>query len=64
MVDFIIIAGLAVVVVAAVRYIYKEKKSGAKCIGCSAGNCGCCCGASGFPANSAKSCGCGNSDRK
>ena len=64
MVDFIIIAGLAVVVAAAARYIYKAKKSGAKCIGCSAGDCGGCCGASGSSVNSAKSCGCGNSDTK
>ena len=39
MADVIIIAVLAVIVIAAARYIYKAKKSGAKCIGCSAGNC-------------------------
>jgi len=64
MIDFIIVAILAVVVAAAARYIYKAKKSGAKCIGCTGGDCGGCCGASGFPGNSAKSCGCGNSDTK
>jgi len=42
MADLIIIAVLAVVLFAAARYIYKAKKSGAKCIGCSAGSCGCC----------------------
>ena len=63
MVDFIIIAGLAVVVVAAVRYIYKEKKSGAKCIGCSAGNCGCCSGSKLM--DEATSCGsCCSTDKK
>ena len=36
MTDLIILAVLAVIVAAAVTYIYKQKKSGAKCIGCSA----------------------------
>jgi len=49
MADFIVVAILVVILGAAVRYIYKAKKSGAKCIGCSmsdccsAKNCGCCC---------------------
>ncbi len=34
MTNFIVIAVLVLVVGAAVRYIYKEKKRGAKCIGC------------------------------
>jgi len=50
MTDFIIIAVIAVLVIAAGRYVYKAKKSGAKCIGCSVGSCcsgkegGCSCG--------------------
>lgn len=63
--DWIIIGILAVIVGAAVFYIIKAKKSGAKCIGCPAGgncpgkhkgsyDCGCGCG-----------CGCGcDSDTK
>lgn len=40
MVDFIIVAVLLIIVGAAVIYIVKAKKSGAKCIGCPAGgNC-------------------------
>jgi len=54
MADVIIIAVLAVIVIAAARYIYKAKKSGAKCIGCSAGNCSCCSSGS-----STCDCGCG-----
>ncbi len=34
MTDMIIVAVLVLVVGGAVRYIYKEKKSGAKCVGC------------------------------
>lgn len=38
--DFIIITVLAVLIVGAVFYIVKTRKSGAKCIGClSCGNC-------------------------
>ena len=37
MTDIIIIAILAVAVGFAARYVYKAKKSGAKCIGCPAG---------------------------
>ena len=55
MTDFIVVAILAVVLGCAIRYIYKAKKSGAKCIGCSVGDCkksgtsdcGCGCGCSG-----------------
>jgi len=53
MTDIIVIAILAVVLGCAVRYIYKAKKSGAKCIGCSVGDCkkngssGCSCGCGG-----------------
>jgi len=57
MTDFIVVVILAVVIGAAVRYIYKAKKSGAKCIGCSAGNCStgscsCCCSGEETPKNS------------
>ena len=34
MTDFLIIAVVALILGAAARYIYKAKKSGAKCIGC------------------------------
>lgn len=34
--NIIIVAILAVILGGAGRYIYKEKKSGARCIGCSA----------------------------
>lgn len=37
MVDFMIVAVLLIIVGAAVIYIVKAKKSGAKCIGCPAG---------------------------
>ena len=48
MADVIVGVILLAVVIAAVRYIYKEKKSGKKCIGCSAagscsGSCSCGC---------------------
>lgn len=40
MIDFIIVAILAIVIGAAVIYIMKAKKSGVKCIGCpAAGEC-------------------------
>lgn len=47
--NIIIIAVVLLVVALAGRYIYKAKKSGAKCVGCPSG--GSCC-----------SCGCGHSD--
>ena len=38
--DFIIIAIIGILLGAAIFYIYKSKKSGAKCIGCpNGGNC-------------------------
>ncbi len=45
--NFIIIAVLAVIIGAALAYVIKAKKSGAKCIGCPdakkcSGNCSCC----------------------
>ena len=52
MTDFIFTAILAVIIGAAARYVYKAKKSGAKCIGCSVGEGGCHC-------HEADSCGCG-----
>ena len=47
--NFIIIAVVAAIVALAVRYIYKAKKSGQKCIGCPdsktcSGNCANCSG--------------------
>ena len=53
MTDFIVVVILVVVIGAAVRYIYKAKKSGAKCIGCSVGDCG----------SGGCSCGCGGSEK-
>lgn len=44
MTDLIIIAVLAAIIVPAAAYVYKAKKSGAKCIGCSVGEGGCGCG--------------------
>ena len=41
MTDFIVIVILVLICGAAARYIYKAKKSGAKCIGCAAGKSGC-----------------------
>ncbi len=48
MTDYIVIAVVAAVIGAAVRYIVKAKKRGKKCVGCS-GSCSCfgkesCCG--------------------
>ena len=41
MADLFIVAIVAVIIGFVIRYIYKEKKSGAKCIGCpSAKTCG------------------------
>ena len=51
--NFIIIAVVVVIIAVAVRYIYKAKKSGKKCVGCpdggscSSGGCGCGCGCGG-----------------
>lgn len=43
MADFIIVIILVILIGGAVSYIIKAKKSGAKCIGCSAGG-NCCTG--------------------
>lgn len=41
MIDFIIIAVLAVMITAIIRYLYRAKKNGAVCIGCPSGcHCG------------------------
>lgn len=56
--NVIIIAVLLVVVGLAVRYIYKAKKSGAKCVGCSAGEGGCTCHCQGE-----STCGCCGEDK-
>lgn len=56
MADLIIIAIIAVIVGAAVRYIVKAKKSGAKCIGCPVEGC------SSKNSNTGCSCGCGGSE--
>lgn len=61
MTDLIVVVILAVICGAAARYIYKAKKSGAKCIGCAAGEngCGCSCGSSkSSAASKAESCCC------
>lgn len=43
--NIIIIAVIVIIVALAVRYIYKAKKSGKKCVGCpDGGSCGCGCG--------------------
>ena len=52
--DYIVMAIIAVIVIAAAFYVYKAKKSGKKCIGCPDGGCSCgtkdhqcsCCGTS------------------
>ena len=46
MTDLIIVVVLVIICGAAAGYIYKAKKSGAMCIGCSAGK-GCCCSCGG-----------------
>ena len=59
MTDFIVILILVLICGAAARYIYKAKKSGAKCIGCAAGKSGC----SGSSCGGAGAC-CGCADGK
>jgi len=49
--DLIVILVLALIIGAAIRYIIKAKKSGAKCIGCPSG--GCC------PSQNKGTCNCG-----
>ena len=43
MADFVVIAVVAVIVLAAGGYVYHAKKKGVKCIGCSAGGNCCSC---------------------
>lgn len=54
MTDIIIIAVIAVIVAVAARYVYKAKKSGAKCIGCAVEG-----GCARKQGENACSCGCG-----
>ena len=54
MTDLIVVAVLAVVLGAAIRYMVKTKKSGARCIGCSAGSCTC----NSAKSSSCRGCGC------
>jgi len=51
MTNIIVIAVVSAVIAAAAGYVYKEKKSGAKCIGCPSGGCSSC------------SCGCGGEQK-
>lgn len=45
--DVIILLILAVILIAAIRYIYKAKKAGKRCVGCpDSGTSKCCCGVS------------------
>ena len=54
-VDIVLILLIAAILGLAIRYIYKAKKSGKKCIGCpDSGSCSGSCG----------SCGCGCQDKK
>jgi len=47
MTNIIVIAVVSAVIAAAAGYVYKEKKRGAKCIGCPSGGCSSCsCGCS------------------
>jgi len=68
MTNIVIIGVLAGIIVAAARYVYQEKKNGAKCIGCAvskgcchchdAGASGCCCSreSAGEPVNAEGGC--------
>lgn len=45
MIDFIIVAVIALILGFAAGYVHKSKKSGKKCIGCpDSGSCNCGCG--------------------
>lgn len=55
--DMIIVAVILVIVGLAVRYIYKAKKSGAKCVGCAVGD-GCCSKAQAKAEGAGCGCGC------
>lgn len=46
--NIIILVVVGLILGLAIGYIYKAKKRGARCIGCSA-SCGCSCGCSGCP---------------
>ena len=47
MIDLIVISVVATVIAAAAGYVYRAKKRGVKCIGCSGGCTACsCCGGS------------------
>lgn len=60
MADFIVILVIAAIIAAAAIYIYKSKKKGVKCIGCSVEG-GCPSAKAGQNATcSGCSCGCGN----
>lgn len=37
--DWIVLGIVAIIIVLAVRYLYKAKKSGVKCVGCPSGGC-------------------------
>lgn len=52
--DWIIIAIVAVILFFAIRYIYKAKKQGVKCVGCPSG--GCCSHSSGEKKDEQHSC--------
>ena len=58
--DLIVIGILLILVGAAILYIYKEKKKGTRCIGCSSA--GCCSGKTCGSVN--ESCKCHNDDGK
>ena len=66
MTDVIVIVVLAVILGAAVRYIYKAKKSGAKCIGCPvsacSGSCSGCAHSCGADTGETVSCRCGSKE--
>lgn len=57
MVDFVVIAILAVVVGSALRYLIKARKNGIKCVGCPAGGNCCSCRQAG---ETTSTCGCGS----
>ena len=61
MADFVVIAVVAAIVLAAGGYVYNAKKKGVKCIGCSVGEG--CCGCSGQSGESS-SCGCSCDTKK
>ncbi len=71
MTDIIILAILLVILGAAIAYIVRAKKNGARCIGCSSGSCsrakmstgyGCSCGSSKADTDKTATCNCGCSN--